>query len=740
MIKRLLWGTALVLGIALAGQRPAMQVPAADVPAEVRTAIADAGTARVIVGVRTAFVPEGLLAGPAAVADQRAAMQAAMAAVIGQAAAAGAVVGQPFETIPFFTAEVDAAALAALAALPNVFSIAHDALERATLAQSTPLINAPAAWSAGATGAGWNVAILDTGVEKTHSFFGGRVVSEACYSNAGGGATSQGGSTLCPGGVNSSTAAGSGAACTASLDGCFHGTHVAGIAAGANAPGGTNGVAPGAGIIAIQVFTRVDNSGLCGSSAPCVLSYVSDQILALERVLALAGPGNANRIASANMSLGGGGFIANCDVAQAARKAAIDNLLSIGVATVIATGNNGYIDGVSAPACISTAVAVGSTTKADVMSSFSNRRDGLVDVVAPGSSITSSVLGNTYGSASGTSMATPHVAGAWAVLKQAVPSASVAQIQTALQNTGQVINDPPSGASYRRINVNAARLQLVAPGTIPGAPGTPVVSGGGNNIVFTWTAPASGGTPTSYTLIARGGPGGPVLTQVNVGNTLSIGVPAPNGSFYVTVQASNASGNGPESAGVSFSVPLVPPAPGAPTGLTATVNGAQVGFTWTAPASGGTPTNYVLRASASPGGAPIVTLPVPASPTAFAVAAPAGTYYVRIAAANAGGTGPLSNEVTVVVAPPGPPTMNAPTVTGTTVGLSWTAPTTGGTGVTSYVVVASMTPGGAPVAQLPTTGLGINVNAPRGTFYVRVHARNAVGQGTASNEVTVVVP
>ena len=431
------------------------------------------GTAPVIVGVRASFVPEGYLASPADVADQRSAMQAAVDGTMGRAAAAGALVGSRFETIPFFTAQVNAAALAALAAMPDVVSIELDRLDRPLLGQSVPLVNAPAAWAAGHTGAGWKVVVLDTGVEKTHPFLGGRVVAEACYSNANGGAPAQNGSSLCPGGVFSSTAVGSGVNCSAAIDGCEHGTHVSGIAAGANGPGGINGVAPGASLVAMQVFTRFEASNsLCGAGAiaPCVLTFTSDQVRALERVLVLAGAGNANQIASVNMSLGGGLFSSNCDSAatEAPRKAAIDNLLSLGIATVVASGNDGSTSGVSSPACISTAIAVGSSTKADGMSSFGNRRAGLIDLLAPGGdgtlagAINSSVLGNAFDRLQGTSMATPHVAGAWAVLKQAAPGATVAQVLTALQTTGQVINDAATATSYRRINVNAARLVLIS--------------------------------------------------------------------------------------------------------------------------------------------------------------------------------------------------------------------------------------------------------------------------------------
>jgi subtilisin family serine protease len=727
----------VLLALTLGGQAPLTQTGIA-IPADVAAQVAADGSALVIVGVRTAFVPEGLLAGPADVTAQRDAMHAAVDGVMGRAAAAGAIVGQRFETIPFFTARVSPGALAALAASGEVTSIELDTLDAPLLAQSVPLINAPAAWTAGHTGAGWNVAILDTGVEKAHSFLTGKVVSEACYSNAGG--LGDGVST-CPGGVPASTAVNSGLPCSSSIDGCYHGTHVAGIAAGANGPGGINGVAPGANLLAMQVFTVFSGPDFCGIAPnpdPCVLTYNSDQALALDRVLVLAGAGNANRVASANMSLGGGAPNSTpCD-APSARKTAIDNLLSVGIATAIATGNNGFTTGVSSPACISTAVSVGSTTKTDLMSGFTNRFPGMVDLLAPGSSINASLLGNTFGILSGTSMATPHVAGAWAVLKHAVPGATVAQVLTALQNTGQVINDGAN--SYRRINVNAARLALLGGGTgVPGPPGTPTITGAGNTVNINWTAPATGGAPTSYTVLARLTPGGAVVASLPVGNVLGTSVAAPNGTFHVTVRASNAMGPGLESAGVTFNVPIVAPPPGAPTGLNVVVSGNQATFTWTPPSTGGTATGYLLRASLSPSGPPIAQLPFPAPAGGVNVTnIPPGTFFVRLAATNAGGASPLSNEVMVVVAIPGAPTLSPATVAAGQVSLSW-APGAG-PAATSFVIRARLAPGGPVIASLPVTGTSVVVPAPPGTYFVTVHGVNTVGVSPASNQITVVVP
>ncbi|TXH67830.1 MAG: peptidase S8 and S53 subtilisin kexin sedolisin [Thiothrix sp.] len=361
------------------------------------------------------------------------------------------------ETVKRFTVvsgmalEADLAALQALASDPNVVSIQEDVAIPPTLYQSIPLIDADNAWSMGYSGAGQTVAILDTGVNKSHPMLSGKIVSEACYSTS-----SSISSSLCPGGVGSSTATGSGVNCTSSISSCNHGTHVAGIAAGKNgstsSTGTFHGVARDANIIAIQIFSRFNNSSDCEPSpAPCVLTYTSDQIRGLERVYALR---NTYSIAAANMSIGGGAYESTCD--SDSRKTVIDLLSSAGIATVIAAGNNGFSNMTNAPGCISTAITVGSTTKFDSLSDFSNNASW-VDLMAPGSSILSSVISG-YASYYGTSMATPHVAGAWAVMKSKNSLASVSSIQSALQNNGISISTP--AGTKRRIDLDNALASM----------------------------------------------------------------------------------------------------------------------------------------------------------------------------------------------------------------------------------------------------------------------------------------
>lgn len=269
-------------------------------------------------------------------------------------------------------------------------------------------------WANGFTGSGQVVAVLDTGVDSAHPFLSGKVVEEACYTS-----NRVAGSGNCPNGTSTQTGAGSGVNCTYAASGCRHGTHVAGIAAGRGST--FSGVAKDANIMAVQVFSRFTGTNCSGAGEdPCTLSYTSDQLAGLERVYALR---STRTFSSVNMSIGGGQFFGNCDTDP--RKATIDNLRSAGIATVIASGNNGFTNSMSAPGCISSAVSVGSTTKSDTLSSFSNSASFL-SLLAPGESINSSVPGGGFAVFNGTSMATPHVAGAWALLKQNTPSASVA--------------------------------------------------------------------------------------------------------------------------------------------------------------------------------------------------------------------------------------------------------------------------------------------------------------------------
>jgi len=439
--------------------------------------LAESGTLPVIVRLRVAFAPEDELRDAAEAGDQRAEIARAQSAVARALAGSNASHLRRFRYLPYLAVRVDAAALEALRRSPWVESVVEDAPEFLNLSESTALIGAATpvngAWAQGFTGAGQTLVILDTGVDSAHPFLAGKVVAEACFSNGPGGNES-----VCPNGAATQIGPGAARPCNVGaadpLRQCDHGTHVAGIAAGkayASQPGGPfSGAAPDATLIAVQVFTRFTGS-FCGASSPCYATYPSDQVAALNFVYGLR---SAYNIAAINLSLGGGRFYtqAECDSAQSGtgRKAAIDLLRAAGIATVAASGNNGYTDSLNAPACISSAISVGAVgdgsggAAADVVASFSNSAPFL-SLLAPGEWINSSVPGG-FANYLGTSMAAPHVAGAWAVLRQAKPSATISEILGALQSTGQPVTDSRPGAGNRvtpRLRLNAALNAFVPP-------------------------------------------------------------------------------------------------------------------------------------------------------------------------------------------------------------------------------------------------------------------------------------
>ncbi|MFD6919556.1 S8 family serine peptidase, partial [Streptomyces sp. NPDC059944] len=372
------------------------------------------------------------------------------------AAAATGKTMQSFQSLPLVTLKVDRAGLEKLAAQSDVLSVTEDIPVPPSLDESVPLIGGTSPSAAGLTGAGSAIAVLDTGVATNHPFLKGRVVAEACFSpiDADYSATS-----LCPNGTETQEGTGSAdseAGPCATITECDHGTHVAGIAAG-NGKGITGaparGVAPGADIVAIQIFSKFTSEDYCGAGAtPCVLSFTSAQLAALEKVWDLKQSGTP--LVAANLSLGSGRSSSPCE--DDPRQAVIDQLLDTGVATVVAAGNNGYTDAVTAPACVSSAIAVGATTDDDELSAFTNRGP-LLDFFAPGTSIVSSVPGGGYASKSGTSMAAPHVAGAFALLRQAFPTRSITSLETLLKATGKPITY--TGASTPRIDIGQALSQ-----------------------------------------------------------------------------------------------------------------------------------------------------------------------------------------------------------------------------------------------------------------------------------------
>jgi subtilisin family serine protease len=398
------------------------------VEGEVQRRMSAHGSARVSVVLRVAAAGDGSGLSPTRVAD-------AQDRVLGRIDRDEIEIHHRFRTLPGFAATVSPAALDALRADPNVISVEIDEAGQGHLAESLAVTRADRVQAEyGLTGAGVTVAVLDSGVDTDHPDLAAAIVAQHCFTN-----------NNCPPG---STAEGSSAE-----DEHGHGTHVTGIVASRGVQSSV-GYAPGASIVAVRVLDS-SNGG-----------FLSDWTAGLEWVYANREAYNVRLI---NMSLGSFALYPGvCDTQEPLMAAAVNQLVGAGITIFASSGNAGSSSRIAAPACLSGVIAVGATydsdlgaqnngscsdavTSATTIACFTNSNAQL-DLLAPGSQITSSALGGGTTVFRGTSMASPSAAGVAALLLQRNPHLTPAQIESILESTGTPITDGRNGLTFPLID------------------------------------------------------------------------------------------------------------------------------------------------------------------------------------------------------------------------------------------------------------------------------------------------
>jgi subtilisin family serine protease len=322
--------------------------------------------------------------------------------------------------------------------LPQVAAVYPDAPVTAFLAESVAVTKAPHIWAMRdsqtrvITGQGVTVAVLDTGIDYTHPDLGGCI---------GTGCKVAGGYNFVEGEDANNP-----------IDKHGHGTHVAGIIA---AKGALTGVAPD---VILYAYKVLNDQGW---------GLESGIVAALEKVVDPDGnPLTNDQIDIVNMSLGGSGA-PDSPISEAA-----NNAMAAGVVVVVAAGNSGSAySTIGSPGNAEQVLTVGASDNNGVIAGFSSR--GPIpgkayvkpEMVAPGMGINSAKPGGSYVRLSGTSMATPHVAGGAALLKQLHPALTPAELKTLLINSSKDIGQDAftQGAGMMDLAQAANAKLLVSP-------------------------------------------------------------------------------------------------------------------------------------------------------------------------------------------------------------------------------------------------------------------------------------
>ncbi len=573
-------------------------------------------------------------------------------------------------------------------------------------------IEAVPAWDVSIGSRSTTVGVIDTGVDYTHPDLTANIWSAPSAFTV----TIGGLPITCPAGSHGFNAI---TRTCDPMDDHFHGTHVSGTigAVGDNGLGvvGVNWIA------SIIAGKFLDSTGH-GSTANAIDSI--DFMIQTKAQFAGTAAGNIRVL---NNSWGGGAF-------SSALQTAISNANSNNMLFVAAAGNSGINIDVAPqyPASYSlpNVLAVAATTSSDTRAGFSNYGPVTVPLAAPGDQILSTDLGGGYRYLNGTSMATPHVSGAAALVLSAC-SLSTAGLKTNLVSNVDVV-PALSGlvTTGGRLNVNRA-IRACGSSVIPAPPTGLAATAGDSQVLLTWDASAGA---TSYTVKRSTTSGGPYttigsgITVTNYSDTAVIdGV-----TYFYVVSAVNSVGESGASAEVSATPLATIPLP--PQSLKARGGDARITLGWY-PSAGAT--SYRVKRSLLMTG-PFAPIGEVSDTTFVDTTVVNGTkYFYVVSAINSAGESRNSNKASAIPMPvPGTPT-GVTAATGTAAGeivLSWNP----STWATSYKVKRGTTSGGPyrsvkKVTSPNVTEIGLTSGR---TYFFVITAVNSTGESAPSVEVS----
>jgi subtilisin len=642
----------------------------------------------------------------------------------------GGDIKRTFKIINAYAADLPQEEIDNLKHNPLVSSIDADLEVKALDTSADTQIRADQVWAAGDTGTGVPVAILDTGIATAHPEFSGRIVQ--CHSEIPN--------------IDPNTCE----------DQFGHGTHVAGIVGAAGINPSAKGVAPSVSFYSDQVLDSTGSGSISG-----IISGIDWAIAKNARVI--------------SMSLGTTPIVTtqpNCDTAIPSLTTAINNAVASGITVVAAAGNSGS-QGVGAPGCISSTIAVAAVDSTNTIASFSSRGGPLTDhgIAAPGVNIFSSVPTGScalcnpsgYATLSGTSMATPHVAGTIALLLKANPALSPAQIKNILFSnacTGSTSPSCPTGTvpnpvyGFGRIDALRAYNSVSTPPlpdfAISASPSSLTINSGSSGSSTITVTSINGFSGTISLSSSTGSTLGAPSLSVSSGGTASTTLTITNPPSSRTYSVTGTSGSLTHSTTITVTVLSVP---SAPQNLVATAGNAIVTLKWNAPSSNGGSaiSGYKVYRGTTTGGEGTTSIGT-ATTTSYTDSAGltnGQAYYYKVSAVNSVGESLQSNEANAT------PTIQKLSVSVTTNKSTYLHGTTATISVTvtnsTPVSGASVTltikdPNGGTTLRTGTTNSNGHVNlyyyigkqAPSGTYTASVTAtKTGYASGSASTTFSV---